>query len=518
MIEEIIFHSLFTNKEYYSTAKDIVLVNENIFSDDNIHRSIKIIKHFVEKKKINPTYDDLILFIENDPKLKEKEYKSIQTFLITQKTKEPFTTSLENLKEQTLKFIKDRLTMSLLERGAALIVGENSKDSLESIQEEMKKINLLGFDNDLGVFLENTEIFEEYDIDRVPTGFKPIDDLLGGGYPRGTFNAYLALPHTGKSQTMLFLAARAAISALLGMKVTYITAEMRTNMTRQRLDSIILKIPTLKLNSKNMSIKEYEDKYKELRKTIRGNVNIKYFPSSTANANNVAKHLKLLADKKDYKTDLLLIDSINLMRPIDTRITKLQKHIWMEALTIDFREMSDELNLTTITVAQINREGAKVITQGADIDTSVIGEFFMLAGFADSLIGIKQMYSDGENVYNDRAMQRITEESANDEFKCMREYRKSFDKILKFNLIKCRFGTKIDTHIFLGSLTNLSTLVDIGMNLKDVETTENSNYKKDKTLRNPEIEKQYKEEKKEFKKDNGELVIESYSARRKKLA
>jgi len=513
MIEEIIFHSLFTNKEFYPLAKDIILRNENIFVDDNIYRSIKIMKHFVEEKRINPTYDDLILHIENDTSIHEKDYKSIIVFLQEQKKKEPFKVDIENLKEHTLKFIKDKLTMNILEKGAELLVGKNKKDTLESLQEDMKKVNALCFDSDLGNFLEDTEIFKEYDVDRVPIGFKPVDDLYGGGIPRGTFNVYLGGPHTGKSQTMLFLAVSAALVA--GMKVTYITAEMSIKMTRQRIDSIFMEIPTLKLNPKNMSIAHYNEAWDEIRKICQGNINIKYFPSSTADANRVAKHIRDLKDKKDYVTDLLILDSINLMRPIDTRITKIQKHIWMEALTIDFREMSKELNLSTITAAQINRDGMKLIAYGGDPDMTVIGEFYMLGGFADSIIGIKQMYTDGQFVYNDKALEKITDESANDEFK-MSDYKKKYDKIIKYINIKNRFGVPIDTYIFLGSITNISTLVDIGMSLNTSEepTIQRKNAE-EKAIKK--VKKEYKEQKEKFKEETGSNEINSFQNRRKRL-
>lgn len=461
MIEEKIINKLLSDKEFFSIAKDVILANPKIFEENDNYTIIKTIKHFVEEKKINPTFDDILLFIENDTDIKESEFVSITQFLEKEKEK-TYDITVDILKEEVLKWVKGKLTMNLMLKTAEFLTGRNKKSTLETIQIEMAKINNIEFDDDLGIFLEDTYIFKEYDIDRVLLGFEPVDDLYGGGVPKATFNVILAGPHVGKSQTMMFLA---CCSAILGINVTYISGEMRTNMTRQRIDSVFLKLSTLVLNEKNLGYKRYLAMWKKIKKKIHGNINIKYFPSSTANANNIGKYIEDLRNKKSYDTGLLVLDSLNLMRPIDTRITKIQKHIWMEAITIDFREMIDVMNISLITAAQINREGMKLIQEGHDIDMTVIGEFFMLGGFADSILGLKGMYVDDGLVYNDKRLEKPTKESMNDKFD-ISDYGKKYSRVVKMNVIKSRFGIRVGSYIFLGSDENTSSLIDINMNTK----------------------------------------------------
>lgn len=513
MVEVTIINKLLSNKEFFATANEIILNNLGIFSDYKNMRMAKIIKHFYQEKKVRPTFDDMLLFIENDMTLDEKDYKEVQNILQEQKTIKTDIT-VEVLKDEVLKFIKNRLSMNLLEKGADFLVGKNKDTTLEALQLEMKKITDLEFDEDLGLFLQDTDVFNEYDMDRVPLGFKPIDDLYGGGLPKGTFNVILAGPHVGKSQVMMFLAVSAAI---LGMKVVYVTAEMRTNMTRQRIDSCFLKIPTLKLNSKHMTYKEYKQRWNEIYSEMQGNINIRYFPSSTANANNVGKHIEDLYNKRDYEVALTVLDSINLMRPIDTRITKMQKHIWMEAVTIDFREMIDTLNVSMITAAQLNREGMKAVKQGHDVDMTVIGEFFMLGGFADSIIGLKEMYVDDGIVYNDIFKERPTEESMEDEFDVSEKsrYKKDYFTILKMNVIKSRFGIRVGSYIYLGSDVNTTSLLDIGMNTTvNLQSNDPEKIEKAKEI----FEKTVKIEHDDFIEKTGTNYLETFKSKRRQIS
>ena len=62
--------------------------------------------------------------------------------------------------------------MVLLEHGADVLTGTAIKYSLESLQSEMQHINNLEFDEDLGLFLEDTDIFDEY-VDQFTLGGGP---------------------------------------------------------------------------------------------------------------------------------------------------------------------------------------------------------------------------------------------------------------------------------------------------------------------------------------------------------
>lgn len=456
MIEDVILNKLFTCKEFYATASEYIVSKPDIFEEANNRLLAKYLMKFIHSKNARPTFDDVLLYLENDTDINDKEYEKIIT-MVNNVRKNNYDITIENLKEETLKHVKSRLTMTLLEKGALILGGLDKKNTLESIQLEMREIVDMEFDEDMGVSLDDYEIFKEYGQDIVPFNFKPFDDLLAGGAPKGTMNVILATPHTGKSQLKMFLAVQSAIS---GKKVTYISGEMDTRMTRQRIDSIILKIATTKLNEKYLGYKEYIKRYDEIKKGIQGNIYVKYFSSSTASANRVSKYLQDLRNKKNYVTDLLVVDSINLMCPIDTRIPKTQKHIYMECITIDFREMIQKENVTLLTSAQINKEGEKACKNGDDLDMTVIGEFYMLGGFADSIIGLKNMYKDDEMLFNDYYKNKAVDECLNDEINLSGLYKEYFD-VAKLNVIKCRYGSVVGAYSFLGSKKNISSFIDL---------------------------------------------------------
>jgi len=506
-IEKVVINQLLKNKEYRSTAISTILEVPFIFKDHNYNNIIKFMKMFYEEKKIAPTKDDLLLYLENETSLNEKDYKAFKSTL-KDIVKAKFEFTMNNLKEQTLKFIKDNLSMVLFEKAADVLNGVNKKDSLENLQSDMRKIVDLDFDDDIGLFLDDTYQFKDYGMNVTPLGFEPIDKLLGGGLPEATMTVILSGPHVGKSLTKMFLAVQ---SAMLGKKVTYVSGEMRTNMTRQRIDSIALRIATTRLTPKEMEYVDYIALWKEARKTVTGNINIKYFPSSSCDANRVAKHLQDLENKYSYKTDLLIIDSINLMRPIDRKITKLQKHIWMESLTIDFREMIDDENVSLLTSAQLNREGMKALKDGEDPSMENIGEFFMLGGFADAIIGLKKLYRDDDMLFNDYNLNKPLDETMNNEID-LSGMGVDYYNIVKMNIIKTRFGTVVGTYILIGSNEKYSSLVDLN---SEVKKKIKKSLKKLEEVKDK-ISEKADGERKEFRKEHG-AEVETYKKKRRHI-
>jgi len=182
MIQEMIINQLLINKEYRSTVAQTILEVSHIFKDHNHRNIIDFIKMFYEDRKVSATKDDLLMYLENNTTLNEKDYLSFKSTL-KDITSKDYELSMEVLKSETLNFIKDNLTMILLEKSADVLNGMNRKESFESIQLDMRKIVDMSFDEDIGIFLEDTEQFHDYGMNKTPLGFAPTDELLSGGIP-----------------------------------------------------------------------------------------------------------------------------------------------------------------------------------------------------------------------------------------------------------------------------------------------------------------------------------------------
>jgi len=506
VIEEIIVNQLIKDKEFYSITFDEIARDTRIFQQSEIKRIVDYMKYFVEEKRIKPSFSDILIFLENDSNIDEKSYKNIKKTLGKIK-KQKFDLTFQVLKDESLKFLQDRLLMLFLERGACMVNGDNKDDSSASLLLEMRRISDISFESDLGLSLDD-ECFDEYDESIVPLGYKPIDDLFGGGLPKSSMTVFLAGPHAGKSQTKMFIAVKAAMA---GQKVGYVSGEMRTSMTRQRIDSIAFQIATLNINSTHMTKEKYKQLWKDIRKKMKGNVYIKYFPSQTASSLKVGKWIEDLKNKKNYVIDLLVVDSINLMKPVDSRIPRTQKHIWMEAITIDFRQMIDEQDVSLITSAQLNREGLKMLMDGADPDFTVIGEFFMLAGFADAMVGMKKMYIQDDQIFHDKYFSKIIDDEVD-----LTGIGTDFFNVVKYNIIKSRFGTVVGDYMYLGSCEKYSSLVDLSAPVAKRKKTKNA-YKKETIEENERKmkEKLHKVRDKELK-ECGIDEMESHRDKRKK--
>ena len=512
MIEEMIIYNLFANKKFFSLCGESFMKYTAIF-DNPIHKkTLKYMKSFFNDKR-EIKFDDILLHLDNDKKIDDKSFALIKNF-IGELKKKTYENTFENLKIESLKFLKDRLLL-ITGRDLAEYLRGDSKNDLDYFHLKMNELVHIEFDEDIGVFLTDDWIFNEYDKDKIKLGFPPLDNLYGDGIPKKSFNVILAGPHTGKSQTLLKLA---ICSAFQGQKATYVTAEMQKAMTRQRIDSILLQMPTLKINKKHLTFEEYKCKMKEARKHLKANLNIKYYSSSTANANQVAKHLKTLREKHDFNTDVLFLDSVNLMKPIDTRIKKNQQHIFMEAITVDFREMCDTENVTLITATQTNKESLKAISEGADICPSNIGGFFMMFGFADSMVGIKNMYIGEDKVlFNDSARMKPIDECINDEIDLsglgedLQKEGVLYTKVNKYNLIKSRFGTTVGEYVLIGSNPVYSDLIDLDAKIR-VGKVKKINKKVENV-----INKKLELEKKQFEKEHNDDTVKTFSKKRRKL-
>ena len=211
---------------------------------------------------------------------------------------------------------------------------------------------------------------------QVSTGWASLDRKLFGGFNRGELNIFAGGSGSGKS---LFLANLGVNWALAGLNVIYLTFELSENLVSMRVDSMTTDIPSRDIFK---NIDDVEMKVKMIGKKS-GAFQVKYMPTGK-NANDIRSFLKEYEIKTGKKVDVLLVDYLDLMSPIASRISAENLFVKDKYVSEELRNLAMELNTLFVTASQLNRSSVEEI----EFDHSHISGGISKINTADNLIGI----------------------------------------------------------------------------------------------------------------------------------
>jgi KaiC/GvpD/RAD55 family RecA-like ATPase len=211
---------------------------------------------------------------------------------------------------------------------------------------------------------------------QISTGWPTVDKKLYGGFNRGELNIFCAGSGGGKS---LFLANLGVNWALAGLNVLYLSFELSEGLVSMRLDSMTTGITTREIFR---SIDEVELKVKMLQKRS-GNLQVKYLPSGK-NCNDIRAYLKEYQVKKGVKPDVLLIDYLDLMMPLNAKVSPSDLFVKDKYVSEEIRNLAMETQCVTVTASQLNRSAVEEI----EFDHSHISGGLSKIMTADNVIGI----------------------------------------------------------------------------------------------------------------------------------
>lgn len=211
---------------------------------------------------------------------------------------------------------------------------------------------------------------------QVSTGWPMVDKKLYGGFNRGELNIFAAASGGGKS---LFLANLGVNWALAGLNVIYLTFELSENLVAMRLDSMTTGISTREIFR---NLDDVELKVKMLQKRS-GHMQVKYMPSGK-NCNDIRAYLKEYQVKTGIKPDVLLIDYLDLMMPLNVKVSPSDLFIKDKYVSEEIRNLAMETQCITVTASQLNRSAVEEI----EFDHSHISGGLSKIMTADNVIGI----------------------------------------------------------------------------------------------------------------------------------
>lgn len=285
----------------------------------------------------------------------------------------------EFAKEQSLRSAIS-VTLDLLER--------NPKNKFEKISEEFNKAMLVDRNLDLGLnYFENVD--KRYDLmeqqmqskELFITGFKSIDEGLGGGISAGETSCFLGLSNSGKS---LLLAHCSIRNMLRGKKVLYLSLEMNELKTAKRFDSMLSGVNIRHLMQNKLEV------IKELNSRVEGDLDkkkliIKQFPAASMDMNLLRSYYSQLV-LNGFIPSLVIIDYLGEF----ANIPNVKLHESREILSKAIRSFSIENNVCVMTALQSNRTGKTVLKENGVLDEENIGDSYGSIRPFDLCISINQ--------------------------------------------------------------------------------------------------------------------------------
>tara|TARA_R110000868_G_scaffold400357_1_gene674676 strand:+ start:335 stop:1771 length:1437 start_codon:yes stop_codon:yes gene_type:complete len=337
---------------------------QGVFDPETFDRRLiepaKFLKSYVEDHNALPTFDMVNAATKSDLKdpgqLQENHYDWLLTEFET--------------------FSRHKALESAILKSADLM----EKGEYGACEELVKKAVQIGLQKDLGTdyFANPKERLEAIKSNngQISTGWPTLDKKLFGGFNRGELNIFAGGSGSGKS---LFMANLGVNWALQGLNVLYLTFELSENLVSMRIDSMIADIPSREI------FKTIDDVHMKVRLIGKksGAFQVKYMPTGK-NANDVRAYIKEYEIKTGKKIDVLLIDYLDLMHPIGTKISAENLFVKDKYVSEELRNLAMELKTIFVTASQLNRSSVEEI----EFDHSMISGGISKINTADNLIGI----------------------------------------------------------------------------------------------------------------------------------
>ncbi len=213
----------------------------------------------------------------------------------------------------------------------------------------------------------------------IPTGFKRLDDAIGGLAP-GTLTVVGARPKTGKSTLLLNWAKHIAYE--YGQPVLYIDTEMSTFEQRLRLLSILSTVPEKEIKTgvfqddpQSMENIQYAQDIKD-----SGLILHKYYPNFTPEG------VAALTRKYHHqgKAMCLIFDYIKLPDADLQLISNVKEYQALGYLTVALKNLAGQLQIPVITAVQLNREGANK----GRVSSSTFADSDRILRYANTLLAL----------------------------------------------------------------------------------------------------------------------------------
>ena len=374
--EEVILKNLIYDEEY--TRKVLPFLKSDYFAEKEDRLLFEQINKFINKYNNLPTKEALVIEFDN-LNIKDDDFDGA-TNLLTKLEKNEEETDINWLLDTTERFCQDKAIYNAVVASIG-ILDESKSNTQEkgAIPELLTDALSVSFDPHVGhdYFLDSDDRFDSYHKSekKIPFDLDYFNKVTKGGFSVKTLNIILAGTGVGKSLIMCHMAS-ACLSQ--GRNVLYVTLEMSEEKIAERIDANLLNID---LNDLNVLPKQmYDSKIESLRKTTKGRLIIKEYPTAAANVNHFRALLNELNLKRNFKPDIIYVDYINICS--SSRIKAgayVNSYSYIKSIAEELRGMAVECGIPVVSATQTTRSGFT----NTDIGLEDTSESFGLPSTAD---------------------------------------------------------------------------------------------------------------------------------------
>jgi len=403
-IEKVILKNLFKNEEY--TRKSLPFLFEEYFSSGETKALFQILRDFIVKYNARPTYDALVIEVNDKKNLGEAVHKDALNVLDEIRNDET-ETSQDWLLESTEKFCKERAVYNALMKSIDVMNDQVKGAEMGTILKLLEDALAVSFDTDVGHdYMENYN--ERYDYyhsvhEKIPFDLEFFNKITKGGVSRKTLNVILAGTGVGKSLTMCHLSAAALAQ---GKNVLYITLELSEKEVAKRIDANLMNITFDDLLKLPKEL--YDKRINSIRQKNVGKLIVKEYPTASASVNHFRALLNELNLKKSFKPDIIFIDYLNICASSRLKMnSNVNSYTLIKSIAEELRWLAVEYDLPLWTATQVNRAGFGSSDPGLENTSESFG-LPATADFMFALISTEDLDALGQimvkqlkNRYND---------------------------------------------------------------------------------------------------------------------
>lgn len=336
---------------YVLTTKDSSLISLNNLNDDHFSQhagEFSYVKRHLDKYGNIP---DRETFLQSFPEFQIIEVQEKPQYLIDALFKDYKTRKLAEV------FNKIRALLQTDKVDEAMSLYQKESENFH-IGVSLQAVDILQDTSRYEAYIERTKDFNKY---YITTGFKELDQLVGGWDRQEELATIVARTNYGKSWILLKSASAAAKQ---GLRVGIYSGEMSERKVGYRLDTLIGHIPNGSLIHGNVSIQsEYQQFIQQLPTMFSGS--IKVLTPNMINGPADVNALRLFIEKENL--DILFVDQLSLLEDQRNGKTPVEK---AANISKDMKNLQVLKRVPIVSVSQQNRTK----NEGGGLDTTQIAQ------------------------------------------------------------------------------------------------------------------------------------------------
>jgi replicative DNA helicase len=394
--EKRLFALVLKDPTFLRSTTDVV--KSEFFANSYCKLSMKLVETHFEKYKATP---DEMVFAELvrqefAKKAPSKEVKANWDAFLHELQSFRLETEAKFLKDQAVRWAQEQAWRRLIEDGAKRIdegrrTGRSDFADFPKLFDEVRRVGENKFDASMDYFGSlNSRLASYHEIgkNKIPTGLRPLDVLLGGiengGLERGELGVIAAPTSMGKSAALVQLGCVGGLRA--GQRVLAITLELNQINFQRRVDRCISLQTTEQIVEDPGRVIDQV----EFVKLFKGELRVMFFPAMKNGVKEIEEQMLRMKSDDGWEPSVLVVDYATLLGTDRERARARERRFEIEENILKLRALAQEHNLAVWTAHQTNRKSIEKMHQGTSIGVEDVSEAFSISQHCDVMITINQ--------------------------------------------------------------------------------------------------------------------------------